>query len=559
MNKKNQANRVSFGILCDSWKFQAWQAEAIRLLRNNGFEASIVLMNLREPKTKPKIRKLRKYPYHKIIYRIYQRYLMKPKAKELLDLQKELSDIPLLKVMPERRKSGYYINEEMRHKIAEHNPSFLLRFGFGILRGEILSTAEYGIWSFHHDDDKKYRGVPSNFWEIYYSDPVNASILQVLNEEIDGGGILRKGFFPTVLHSWKENLDQAYFQSAIWPLQAAQDVQNGIIDPKSLKGDPENSPVYRLPENTKMLRFFCSQFTNRIKLHWREVFQAEDWRIGIFQCNDITKKDTVRLQDLITPPPPAKNTYYADPFILKKDNELHVLFEEYDYKSGKGQISGHIYNIGTQIWSAKKCLLQKNTHLAYPFSFVHEGQIYCLPENAADNRLELYTYDAEVQELQLKSVLIEGLACIDASLIHYDEKWWLFFTAQGKTNHELHIYYADNLEGPYRPHENNPVKQDIRHARPGGNFIKINDRWLRPAQDSTDSYGCRLHLMEIAELSTKNYREQRIASLKPGDDKNFFRGLHTLSKAGNYYITDLKAWRFNRPNFIRKLKEKLHF
>ena len=44
----------------------------------------------------------------------------------------------------------------------------LLRFGFNIIRGEIQETAQsYGVWSYHHGDNREYRGQPDFFWEMY--------------------------------------------------------------------------------------------------------------------------------------------------------------------------------------------------------------------------------------------------------------------------------------------------------------------------------------------------------------------------------------------------------
>jgi len=41
---------------------------------------------------------------------------------------------------------------------------FVLRFAFGIIRGPVLESARYGVWSFHHGDPEKYRGGPYCFW-----------------------------------------------------------------------------------------------------------------------------------------------------------------------------------------------------------------------------------------------------------------------------------------------------------------------------------------------------------------------------------------------------------
>jgi hypothetical protein len=43
----------------------------------------------------------------------------------------------------------------------------MVRCGSGILRGEILRAARFGIISFHHADNRVNRGTPAAFWEVY--------------------------------------------------------------------------------------------------------------------------------------------------------------------------------------------------------------------------------------------------------------------------------------------------------------------------------------------------------------------------------------------------------
>ena len=67
-------------------------------------------------------------------------------------------------------KSGLvfrYRDEDIR-AIRHLNFDLLLHFGSGILRGDILIAARFGILSFHHADNKINRGQPAGFWEVYF-------------------------------------------------------------------------------------------------------------------------------------------------------------------------------------------------------------------------------------------------------------------------------------------------------------------------------------------------------------------------------------------------------
>ena len=66
----------------------------------------------------------------------------------------------------------------------------MLRFGFRIVKGEILEAAPYGMWSLHHDDNRSYRGGPALFWEMYERNPESGTMLQMLTDALDGGKVL---------------------------------------------------------------------------------------------------------------------------------------------------------------------------------------------------------------------------------------------------------------------------------------------------------------------------------------------------------------------------------
>ena len=60
----------------------------------------------------------------------------------------------------------------------------------GILKGEILKLTKFGVISFHHGDNRFYRGGPSGFWEVFNNELSSGFIIQRLNDELDGGMVL---------------------------------------------------------------------------------------------------------------------------------------------------------------------------------------------------------------------------------------------------------------------------------------------------------------------------------------------------------------------------------
>jgi hypothetical protein len=76
---------------------------------------------------------------------------------------------------------------------------------------------------------------------------------------------------------------------------------------------------------------------------------------------------------------------------------------------------------------------------------------------------------------------------------------------------ELHLFSAERPFGPWRPHRQNPVKSDVRSARPARRLFESRGEVLRPAQDCSVRYGYALSIQRITRLDTKEYREEEVA------------------------------------------------
>lgn len=67
--------------------------------------------------------------------------------------------------------------------------SAVIRFGFGLLKGRILTEPEYGVLSTHGSDIREYRGMGPKITFMRGDDEVSVT-LQRLTEDIDGGQIV---------------------------------------------------------------------------------------------------------------------------------------------------------------------------------------------------------------------------------------------------------------------------------------------------------------------------------------------------------------------------------
>src|SRR6476646_6975820 len=204
---------LRIGLLLDSPKLSAFFARIIEDIRGSNF-ANLELLVFRK-KTQPlapespstsligtvKKRlfdpKLRKSALYDFYLRLDQRTKPPNHPQNLVDCSALLAGVESIEVEPIGKRFVQRFPPEAIEKIQSKNLDVLLRFGFNILHGEILTSARYGVWSYHHGDNEFYRGGPAHFWELVERNPLSGVMLQVLTEELDGGLVLCKSLFNT--------------------------------------------------------------------------------------------------------------------------------------------------------------------------------------------------------------------------------------------------------------------------------------------------------------------------------------------------------------------------
>jgi hypothetical protein len=564
VHKESGRNYLRFGVMCFGDKFQAWQAQAIRELLSHGHKCELLIVDGNHREKLSILRKLLKYPYNQLVYRQYTNHFFRPGAKKMIPLNNELSGMPVIHCQTICKTYSQFFLPSDIQIIKAYKLDFILRFGFNILRGEILEAAKYGIWSYHHDDEQKYRGGPPGFWELYFNDPVNGAILQRLTDKLDAGIILKKGYFKTLNYSYSAHADRLFFETAKWPLQVVNDIICSDPGNKYWKESTSRANIYHNPDNWAMLVFFCKMFRNKMKFYRENLFKAEKWNIAItrmFRSDLLDENNTGIKAEFL--PSPTKHTYLADPFSFMRNGRLEILCEEFNYKLSKGIISRLIYDPFTRSVTAIKPAIQEDWHLAYPYIFEYKGDVYCLPESANKLKVNLYKLDNETDHFTLYKSILENVDAVDPTLFQYNGLWWLFYTRKHLSDTHLYACYSsDPFEG-YQFHYNNPIKTDVQSARPAGVPFILNGELYRPAQDCSRTYGGNIAIMRINRLDPYHFEEEFIKNIDYSTDpgsrsrKSYYHGLHTLNQSGDYLVVDGKRYVFDSYHFRRKLQYKL--
>jgi hypothetical protein len=451
-----------------------------------------------------------------------------------------LPNVPRLQCSVTRKgKWSEYFSSEDITRIRDYRLDFVLKFAYGIIRGEILSAARYGVWSYHHDDEEKYRGGPPAFWEIVKGDPVTGVLLQRINTTLDGGVVLKKAYLPTAGISYAENLQRIQESSTHMVRWVCLDIARGKTEYLEAPPSRSQAPIFRAPNDLDMLRFWWRVASNRVRYKFANQ-RVDEWNIGLIRAGP-----EEFLRDSFDPQIEwslyrEKHQMVADPSLLPSQGGVRILCEEFSWFSETGRILE--LGVGPDgALSRGAPAIDEPVHMSYPYVLEHDGELYCIPECAERREIALYRMDPRSRRWMRDRVLLEGVAAVDATVFTAYGAWWLFHsTSESFGQWSLYIWSADSLYGPWRPHPANPVKTDISSSRPAGNPFWHKGSLYRPAQDGRNSYGGAVAINRIETLSLEEFREVTVRRIEPNLNWPYPDGIHTLNGFDGLSVIDAK-------------------
>jgi hypothetical protein len=253
--------------------------------------------------------------------------------------------------------------------------------------------------------------------------------------------------------------------------------------------------------------------------------------------------------------PLPRSRFVADPFALTIEDRLIIMLEKFDWWSNKGVISV------LEMRDGKESLILDDVfclpcHMSYPYLFKHEGIIYCVPESSG--RVTLFRALDFPYNWEVVWTLTDDFPAVDPTLFWYGGYWWLFCGKQDPyAPNKLYAWYSENINGPWRPHLSNPLKTDVRSARPAGTPFVYKGVLYRPGQNCSVSYGGSIIINRVVRLTPKEFKEIPVRNIEPYENSPYPDGLHTLCGIENITILDGKRTIFIFPAFLTAVRELL--
>lgn len=545
----NSQKKIRVGILLNGAHTSAWAFDVLKEISESDYaELCLVIYNgdkrnrtgskFTINKFFSRFKYLLSYLYDRIDSRLFKE---KPDAFKQINLTALLAGIPEVTVIPESKGLSQWFPEADIAEIKKHNVDVLIRLGFSILKGEILSATPYGIWSLHHGDNKVNRGGPPGFWEMYLGQPVTGTILQVLSEELDNGTLLFKSYAATHKYSVNLSKNSFYWKSGRFFIRKLKELHMHGFDHLKQQHRRDLSfydrPLYTRATNSQVLVFGTRLLWKLFSKGLQSIFYRNQWFLlfGINKNGEVTQSMR-RLKKML----PPRDRFWADPFVIYKDSRYYIFLEEKIASQKNAHISlMEMDERGN--WSQPRKVLISDVHLSYPFVFEHEGTFYMMPETKSKNAIELYKCTRFPDQWVFHQTILENVKAVDPTLFRHNNKWWLFAgIAEGSSisrNDELFIFHSDSPFGPWTAHPKNPVISDVRRARPAGKIFHYKNKIYRPSQDCSVTYGYAIRMNEIITLNENEFREVEVDLIEPLWNPEM-NGTHTFCFEHNLTMMD---------------------
>ena len=398
-----------------------------------------------------------------------------------------------------------------------------------------LAGPRYGYWTFLYGErpERIAPGLP----EILTGQ--RAAFVRLARLTPGGKAvILREGSVKTVIHSPTRTRRRLLEAASRWPAEKLAELARSGA---AAEGAEVELPVRSRAARIGLLARLPAALLRNVARRTSQALTRERWRIGVIEQpigRVVEAFDPAAIQWMDLP----FDGFLADPFgIAGPDGGLIILAEAFAWKERRGRIAAIERGRNGALTLAPTSLTH-DTHLSYPQLIEHQGETYCLPESSARHRVQLFRALEFPGRWTPDSVLLDGFAGADATVIRYRERWWMFTGNHADQDEaKLFVFHAADLHGPWMPHALNPVKCDLRSSRPAGTpFIGEDGALYRPAQDCSRVYGGAVAVNRVTRLTPDEFEEVIATHLRPDLEGPCPDGMHTLSAAGDLTLVDGK-------------------
>jgi len=525
MRLEPQSGALRVGILCDAGPMLCWQRASVERLKEAGVRFCVIFRGRRT-----------KSPNHGISNWLIEHAASWTSTLKEVPWPDFLRELPVVEL--DEKAAALWPAE------AEAMPDAIIDLRRSPRPLAFAVAPRFGIWAFMVEGHSGQAAVEATL-EAFASDRVPFSVALASTYDDVGAPVQYRQGMIGMEESFTETIDRIFSLAVLWfgLLPVLADAGDSLACP----GTAPNSNS-RAPRHIAFCLFLAGRRQALSML--RRLLLFERWNVGV--CNIPIESLLDEAVELFPAWQPELSgfRYIADPFAAP-DRPSEILCELIDaWTFNRGVIARVHLEKGI-----REIVIDQPFHLSYPFPFEAGGQEFCLPEASRSGRLVLYGRPNGDEDYSVSCRLLD-VPAIDPTVVFWNGKWWLFCTTPELPHANLGIWHTEDLNGPWLPHPLNPVKTDIRSARPGGTPFMWRGRLYRPTQDCSMTYGGAVNLMEVTWLDEHGFEERLVRRVAPCPGR-YSAGLHTVSTFGDRILIDGKRYEFAPLLFLRRLARRL--
>ena len=486
--------------------------------------------------------------FHTLLYRLYQRFIEPLCTREEDD---PLDPVPLPPPDGSRlfpgpvfridRHSGS-VFDAMIERITSMELDVIINLVAPGLDAALGQVARHGVWCYRLDA-RPPAAAGDALVRKTLEDRANTAHIALVRfgADADHGDILRQAHFTTDPGlSVRKMCFAPCFGSSWFVLEKLAELR--LTGKLSTEGRMARQERYSgAPNNRQMVAFAMRRLrgiTRRAPSLLRGARTDVDWKIAVRRAPVplLEENETLAIADFQWLPNPPGH-FRADPFLLQHEGKTWLFFEEYDRQHGKGHIACAEVKPDGRLGEVF-ITLEKPWHLSYPQVFVHDGEVYMVPESVEHQTVDLYRAHRFPHDWVHEKQLLD-VAVVDATLHRHDGRWWMFASPMAVPGHApiTYLWTTTSLTGDWRLAPAHAVSSDVHHARGAGALFTLQNNQYRVSQDCSTCYGAALWFNRIEQWDEHVYRETPEVRVN-GRGVAGLTGIHSYNRAGDIEVID---------------------
>ncbi len=252
---------------------------------------------------------------------------------------------------------------------------------------------------------------------------------------------------------------------------------------------------------------------------------------------------------------PTNRYSFADPFVFQYHGKTALFVELMDYYYGWGTIG--VFEIHNCHPGSCKEIIKENNHMSFPNIFMHDDELYIIPETYSAGNVHLYHCIDFPYNWERVDTLIEGVRLVDHAVYCSEDTFVVSYDLDEKKSRVFVLNWDSMKLVEVFP------KGHYSNERPGGTFYFEGNILHRVIQDCVDFYGDYLKIYKVDKLSENNFdetlqKEIRISDLR-FNSRIHFEHVHQYSVSDEYEVVDVFFNKFCISKLFRYLCRRIFY